>query len=76
MHVGEFKNKFSDILDEVRSGGEIAVAFGKKNEKVAVLIPYLKHKKTRKRKLGILENKAAFSIQHNFKITEEELFDA
>ena len=76
FHVGEFKSKFSEILNQIRKGEEIAIAFGRKKEKVAVILPYLKYKKNKKRKLGILENKAAFSIQRNFKITEKELFEA
>ena len=76
LHVGEFKSKFSEILNQIRKGEEIAIAFGRKKEKVAVILPYLKYKKNKKRKLGILENKAAFSIQRNFKITEKDLLDA
>ena len=76
LHVGEFKSTFSEVLNQIRKGEEIAIAFGKKKEKVAVLLPYLKYKRTKKRKLGILKNKASFSFGRSFKITEKELLES
>jgi prevent-host-death family protein len=38
--VGEFKTDFSEIIARVRAGEEIIISYGKKKEKVAVLIPY------------------------------------
>ena len=73
LQVGEFKRKFSEILDHVRNGEEITITFGKKREKVAILLPYDKYKNKNKRKLGILKNRASFRIKDNFKITDDEL---
>jgi antitoxin (DNA-binding transcriptional repressor) of toxin-antitoxin stability system len=70
--VGQFKSHFSDILEDIKNGEEVAISFGKKKEKIAVLIPYSKYKKSHKRKLGILENKASFNIKNDYKITEDE----
>jgi len=72
LQVGEFKRKFSDILDHVRHGEEIAITFGKKKEKVAILIPYEKYQKKNNRKLGLLENKASYHIKNDFEISDEE----
>ncbi len=76
LQVGEFKRKFSDVLDKIRKGEEITITFGKKKEKIAVLVPYYLYKRTHKRKIGILDNKASYSISNDFKITDEELLDS
>jgi len=76
MQVGELKANFSKILEEVKSGEEITVSYGKKHEKVAVIIPYAKYKIKTKRKLGILEGKATYQISDNFKMTDEELLNS
>ena len=70
--VGIFKSQFSEILDEVLHGHEIAISYGKKKETVAVLIPFKQYKK-KKRKLGLLKNKARFTIKSDFKISEQDL---
>lgn len=72
LQVGEFKRRFSEMLDSVRKGEEIAITFGKKKEKVAVIIPYEVYKKTSKRRLGLLENKASFEIREDFELSDEE----
>lgn len=76
FQVGEFKSKFSKILEEVKLGQEIAISFGKKKEKIAVIIPFSKYKKKNKRKLGILEKRASFKIIGDFSITDESLLDS
>jgi len=43
VQVGELKTHFSDYLKRVKNGEEIGVAFGKKNEIMAYLIPVEKH---------------------------------
>ena len=69
--VGEFKTKFSEILEWVRSGEQVAVAFGQKKEIVAYLVPKTA-KSGAKRPLGILAGKAKVTFAADFKITEEE----
>jgi len=73
MQVGELKSKFSKVLEDIKKGEEITISFGKKKEKIAVIIPYSKYKKNIHRKLGILENKASYEIKDKFSITDEEL---
>jgi antitoxin (DNA-binding transcriptional repressor) of toxin-antitoxin stability system len=71
MTVGEFKSRFSEVIEKVKAGEEIAVTFGKRKEVVGYFLPGKGKKKT-KRKLGILEGKATFSFKPGFKMTEEE----
>ena len=40
IQVGEFKARFSEMIDSVRAGETIVVAYGRNQEKVAALIPY------------------------------------
>jgi len=73
LTVGEFKSKFSEVIDDVLKGNEVGVTYGKKKEKVGVMVPYnIYNKKKKKIKLGILEGKATFKIKKGFKMTEEE----
>ncbi len=76
LKVGELKTRFSDVLKKVRSGQEIIISFGKKNEKVAVLVPYKKYKPAKPRPMGLLEGKAGCTIMDDFQISDEELFSS
>lgn len=69
--VGYFKTHFSELIERVRAGEKIVISYGKKKEKVAVLIPYAAYK-TKKIQLGLLQDKS-LNIHHDFKITEKEL---
>ena len=73
LTVGEFKAKFSDVISSLLQGKEVAVSYGKKKEKIGVLVPYKDYgKKIKKRKLGIWEGKGSFKLAKDFKMTEEE----
>lgn len=72
LPVGEFKSHFSEVLEHIKNGEEVALSYGKKKEKIAVLVPYNKYSKSKKRKIGILEDKASFSISSDFKISDED----
>ncbi len=76
LAVGEFKSHFSEVIDSIKNGEEVALSYGKKKEKIAVLVPYSKYTKSRKRILGILENKASFSISSDFKISDDEFLNS
>ena len=73
LSVGELKSKFSKILEDVKKGEEIAISFGKKKEKIAVIVPLNKYKKRNRRKLGLLEKKASYNISKDFSISDEDL---
>ena len=72
MTVGELKSHFSEVLGQVQQGEEIVVSFGKKREKVAVLIPFARYARPR-RSLGLLAGKGSFSLRDDFKLGDEEL---
>lgn len=76
LQVGEFKKNFSEVLDTVRDGEEVTITYGKKKEKVAILVPYEKYHKKNKRKLGLLENKATYRISEDFEISDEDLLNS
>ena len=71
--IGEFKARFSHLLDLVKQGEEIVISYGRRKEKVAVVIPYREEGRRKEgRNIGILKGKGAYEIKDNFKITEEE----
>lgn len=70
MTVGEFKTHFSDVIEQVKAGEQIAVTYGKKKEVVGYFLPERPEKP--KRQLGILEGKAKAIFRPDFKITEDE----
>lgn len=72
MPVGEFKAKFSEVLQTVQQGASVGITYGKAKKKIAVLVPFKKYVGKTKIKLGLLEGKAAFKIARDFKITDEE----
>ena len=69
--VGDFKTNFSEILDRVRSGEEVAIAYGKRKEIVAYLVPRSERRKG-KRPLGLLAGQASATFHDQFKMTEDE----
>lgn len=71
--IGDLKARFSEILKKVQEGESIAVAFGRKKEVLAYLVPKKMLGKQTPRPLGLLEGKASFSISDDFEITEQEL---
>jgi prevent-host-death family protein len=72
----EAKTHFSSVIQEVREGNEIAIAYGKKKETIAVIVPYEKWKKSKKRELGTLEGIATVEFAKDFYMTDEELINS
>lgn len=72
LTVGQFKSKFSEVLERVRMGESVGITYGKNKKKVAALVPYKKSMSNKKIKLGSLKGKASFKIKKGFKMTEEE----
>lgn len=75
LAVGELKTHFSEVLNEVKQGEEFVVCFGRKKEKVAVLVPYEKYIK-KPVTLGVLEGIATYKFHDDFKMTEEEFLNS
>ena len=76
MAVGELKAHFSEVLEEVRHGNSIAVGYGKKKTKVAVIIPYDQYEATATRRLGVMEERATYAIHEDFTISDDELLSS
>ncbi len=73
LTIGELKASFSDVLKKIRSGQEIVISYGKKREKVAVLVPYSDYVSTPERNLGLLKDRAGCIIHDDFEISEKEM---
>ena len=76
IQVGEFKARISEMIDSVRAGETILVAYGRNQEKVATLIPYDQLPVRDPRKLVALAGVASVSFTKRFAITDEELLGA
>ncbi len=76
LTVGEFKAKFSDVVEKLTKGEEIIVSYGKKKEKIGVFVPYKNYQKKTKRKLGIWEGKASVKFAKDFKMTIDEFLNS
>jgi prevent-host-death family protein len=74
--VGEFKALFSAVLQEVRAGHPIAITYGKKRKKLAVLVPYEQYVQSTERTLGVLRDRASYHIHDDFKMTDDEFLTA
>jgi len=76
LTAAEFKARFSEVLEKIRKGQRIAITYGRKREKVAIIIPYSESFEGGKRKIGLLEGKASFKVRKGFKLTDEEMLQA
>jgi len=76
LSIGELKAKFSEVLEKVKSGQEIVISYGKKREKVAVILPYAAYAGKINRILGLLKGQAGFVIHDDFKMTDDEILDS
>ncbi len=73
LTIGELKTGFSEVLKKVRSGQKIVISYGKKREKVAVIVPYSDYAEIPDRRLGLLKGKAECIIYDDFGMSEKEL---
>ena len=60
---------FHTIVREIASGYEYTITQGEREEALAVIIPYEKWQKTKKRQLGTLQNKGSVVFEPDFQIT-------
>jgi antitoxin (DNA-binding transcriptional repressor) of toxin-antitoxin stability system len=73
LTVGEFKTRFSELLELVKKGERITILYGKARKPIAMLVP--PEYKPRRRKLGILASQASFSFEGEGTIREDELLE-
>lgn len=77
LPVGKLKSEFSSIIEQVQKSGEsFVVEYGRKHEKVALIIPYDEaYERAQDCKFGVFEDKAEYKLDKDFKMTEEDLLD-
>jgi prevent-host-death family protein len=62
LPVGEFKARFSQVISDVQDGEEIAISYGKRKDRIAVVVPYSKYKQQNQIRLGLLEARGGYEI--------------
>ncbi|MBE0492617.1 MAG: type II toxin-antitoxin system Phd/YefM family antitoxin [Sulfurospirillum sp.] len=74
IQIAQLKSRFSDILKTIKNDGEkYIVEYGKKHEKIAMIIPYDKSLEIEeKREFGICKNKGNFTMKKDFELSDEE----
>jgi prevent-host-death family protein len=76
LQAAEAKAHFSSVLRDVESGNEIAIVYGKRKQTIAVIVPYEQWKKSKKRQLGTLKDKAKVHFSSDFLMSDEELINS
>ncbi|MBA3647482.1 MAG: prevent-host-death protein [Chitinophagales bacterium] len=74
--VGDLKANFSDVLNMVREGEEIAISYGRKKKIVARIIPEKKVNIKKKRRLGLLKGKGKVTFHGQWRITDEDFLNS
>lgn len=75
MTVGDFKAKFSSVLEQVMNGEEVQILYGRLKKPVACLSKVTEKPKRKKRPLGSYEGKASYWEDETFEFNPEWLFD-
>lgn len=74
IQVAHLKSEFSTILHRVQQDGEtFIIEYGRNHRKIAMIIPYqeaLEHNTPRV--FGVLKNRASFTLNENFNMTDDE----
>ena len=77
LTIGEFKAQFSDVLTPVQAGESVVFCYGRKMERVAVLVPHAEFVASAgKRPLGLIKGRAGFSVTKDFRLTDDEFLAA
>ena len=75
LSVAKIRMNFSALLKEVALGNEISIAFGKKQETIAVIVPIEEYKRIKTRQLSTLEGKVKVEFSEDWAITDEEFIN-
>jgi prevent-host-death family protein len=73
--VAELKANFSKFMKDVQKGAEIVIAFGRKKEKIAVIVPYDAYIQRKQRRLGSLQH-CGILLMQDFSMSDEELLQS
>ncbi|WP_194777564.1 hypothetical protein [Pararhodonellum marinum] len=72
-HIGEFKARFSELVEMIKKGVVIKVIKGKSGELVGYFGKNIKSEKTFKRKLGFFNNQGISINKEDLQWSDEEL---
>lgn len=73
MHIGEFKARFSEVVELIKNGVTIKVIKGKSGELVGYFAKDIKSKKPLKRKLGFFNNQGITIKIEDMQWSDDEL---
>ena len=73
MHIGEFKSRFSEVVEMIKKGVVIKVIKGKSGELVGYFGKDIKSGKTFERKLGFFNNQGITINKEDIQWSDEEL---
>jgi prevent-host-death family protein len=76
LAIGELKARFSEVLEKVRNGEEIVISYGKRREKVAVMVPYSAYGFRGKRGLGLLKGRGRCVIHDDFELSDKDVLSS
>ena len=76
LQLSEAKTNFSSVLKDVEAGDEVAITYGRDEQAVAVIIPFEKWKKSKKRQLGSLEGKMSVAFADDFEMSDGEFLNS
>ncbi|MBW2072862.1 MAG: prevent-host-death protein [Deltaproteobacteria bacterium] len=63
-------------MEKVKKGEQIVISYGKKREKIAMIVPYPPHFDKPERKIGLLKGQASCTIYDDFHMSDEEVLDS
>ncbi len=73
MHIGEFKARFSEVVELIKNGVTIKVIKGKSGELIGYFGKEVAPKKPLNRKLGFFSNQGVSIQKEDFDWSDEEL---
>ena len=73
MHIGEFKARFSEVVEMIKNGVTIKVIKGKSGDLVGYFGKEITPKKPLKRKLGFFNNQGVTIKKEDLQWSDEEL---
>ena len=72
ISLADVKTNYQTFIHDITSGNELAITQEKDTKTIAVIIPYDKWQKTKKRQIGTLQSRGTVIFEKDFQITDEE----